>query len=325
MPMYDLARQHPHYVARDESEALIAALEKGAPDERAGIFGPASMLWRVNRESATFLAAGRASLLQLAHPWVASSIDQHSTIMNDPIARFHNTFRVVFAMMFGSVQQATGAARHLYELHARVQGSMTEDVAGWERGSHYRANEAAALRWVYATLIESAVLAYEFVLPPLSQTEREAYYAESKILAGLFGVPAGTLPSDWSAFLHYCREMEESDALGVGASGRAMGQNVLAGAGSWIHPPRWYRALTAAWLPERLRGAFGLVLTREDECTIQSARRWLRRVYPRTPKAVRFVGPWHEALARLRNRKPGLIARAGNRFWMGQARIPFAS
>jgi uncharacterized protein (DUF2236 family) len=32
------------------------------------------MTWRVNREAILFLAAGRALLLQLAHPWVAAAV-----------------------------------------------------------------------------------------------------------------------------------------------------------------------------------------------------------------------------------------------------------
>jgi uncharacterized protein (DUF2236 family) len=323
--MADPAEQRAQYVSTDDSEALIAALERGAKDARAGIFGPESMMWRISRESATFLGAGRAALLQLAHPWVATSIEQHSRVMDDPIARFHNTFRVVFAMIFGSVQQAAGAARHLYRLHTQIQGRMTEGVSGWPHGSHYQANEIAALRWVYATLIESAVLAHEFVLSPLSEPEREAYYAESKVLASLFGLRQDELPSDWNAFQRYCREMEQSAAIGVGAAGRAMGRNILAGAGSWIQPPRWYRALTMAWLPERLRREFGLTLTHGDELAVESARTWSRRVYPRLPEALRFVGPWHEAQARLASRGPGLIARAGNRFWIGQTTLPFHS
>src|SRR3712207_7704222 len=39
-----------------------------------------------------FLGAGRALLLQLAHPWVAAGISQHSTTLADPIGRFHRTF-----------------------------------------------------------------------------------------------------------------------------------------------------------------------------------------------------------------------------------------
>ena len=61
-------------VSRDDSAALIAAVERGVADPRAGIFGPQSISWRINRESALFLGAGRAALLQLAHPWVATAL-----------------------------------------------------------------------------------------------------------------------------------------------------------------------------------------------------------------------------------------------------------
>src|SRR6202000_1559661 len=133
---------------------------------RAGIFGRASVSWKVNREAALFLGAGRAALLQLAHPWVAVALDQHSNLRNDPLARFHNTFRVVFTMIFGTLEQALAASRYLYQLHTRIGGRLPERAGAFERGSHYQANEIEALRWVYATLAESAVLAYETVLPP---------------------------------------------------------------------------------------------------------------------------------------------------------------
>src|SRR6266567_9363050 len=93
-------------VSRDESAALIAAVEHATPDPRAGIFGPNSISWKINRESALFLGAARAALLQLAHPWVATALEQHSSLMSRPIARFHSTFRIVFAMIFGSLDQA---------------------------------------------------------------------------------------------------------------------------------------------------------------------------------------------------------------------------
>ncbi len=62
---------------------------------------------------------------------------------------------------------------------------MREDVAAYRRGSEYQANEIAALRWVYATLIETAVLARETVLGPMGVADREAYYAETKTFAVL--------------------------------------------------------------------------------------------------------------------------------------------
>lgn len=312
------------FVSPGMSEALLAAIERATLDPQAGIFGPHSMIWKISRESALFLGAGRAAIMQLAHPWVATAIEQHSRVMSQPIARFHNTFRIVFAMIFGSLEQALAAARYLYALHTRIRGEMTEDVAAYPRGSHYEANEIAALRWVFATLVESAVLGYEFIMPPLTVEERETYYAEWKLLAALFGLPPESLPCDWAAFLAYCRETEQSNVLGVSGAAREMGQNILAGAGSWIKPPRWYRALTTKWLPERFRVEFRLTLDQAEDDAIARARNWLPGAYHHLPEALRCVGPWHEARHRLRRQPLGALVRWNNQFWIGQPRLPFA-
>ncbi len=310
-------------VGRDDIEALHAAAACKVVDPCEGIFGPDSISWRINRESALFLGAGRAALLQLAYPWVAVALKQHSSLMNNPIARFHNTFRIVFTMIFGSSAQAFAASRSLYQLHTRIRGELPSAVAGYAQDSHYEANHIPALRWVYATLVESAVLAYEWVLPPLTDAEREDYYTESRVLAALFGIPAEALPRNWAAFKTYVEEMCASSALGVDTLSRSMAHRILSGAGSWIHPPHWYRSLTTAWLPERLREEFELEFVGAEEQAVAGAHCWLPRVYRALPSALRFTGPYHEARARLAGRGPGMLARASNRFWIGETRMPF--
>ncbi len=316
-------------VSPRDSEALLAAVASRVADPNAGIFGPQSVSWRINRESALFLGAGRAALLQLAHPWVATALAEHSTIMNKPIARFHNTFRVVFAMVFGSLDQALGAARHLYALHIRIRGTLPENIAGWRRGSHYEANEIAALRWVFATLVESAVLAHDCVLTALTAAEREQYYVECKTLAALFGIPMAALPANWQAFAAYIRQMCEPDdpdagELSVSDAARTMAHNLLNGAGSWIRPPHWYRALTTGWLPERFRTEFALDFGAVEQRAAARARASLPKIYKRLSHAVRYTGPWREAQARLAGRDPGLLTRISNRFWIGQPLLPIA-
>lgn len=311
-------------VSRADFESLVLPMERACPNPRAGLFGPGSVTWTVSRESAVFLGAGRAALLQLAHPWVAAALAQHSMLLNYPIQRFHNTFRIVYTMIFGSLSQALAAARHLHTLHTGIRGDLPEAVAAWPRGAHYEANEVAALRWVYATLVESAVLACEWVLP-LTASDREGYYRQSHTMAALFGLPASELPPDWSAFQDYTHGMAESGELGVTPSARSMAHAILSGAGSRIHPPRWYRALTASWLPERLREEFALPLTPDDRCSMDRARRWFPRLYRALPRSVRFVGPYLEAEARLAGRAPGWLTRRSNSFWIGQSALPFAS
>jgi uncharacterized protein (DUF2236 family) len=314
----------PVIVSKDSSESLLASVAARTFNPLAGIYGPDSMSWRINRESALFLAAGRAALLQLAHPWVATALRQHSTLLDKPIARFHSTFRIVFTMVFGTLDQAIAAARSLYTRHTFIQGELPEGAAGWPRGTHYEANEISALRWVYSTLVESAVIAHEVVNGPLAPSQRDQYFDETKTLAALFGIPSGALPQTWSEFAAYNQTMHASDQLGVTTDARAMAHNLLSGAGSWIRPPKWYRALTCSWLPERFRNEFGLSYNQTDQLAAGRATRRLSSLYRRLPSSLRFIGPWHEAQARLKARAPGIFTRLSNRFWIGQGAMPFA-
>ncbi len=226
-------------------------------------------------------------------------------------------------MIFGTLEQALAASKHLYTLHTRITGLLPEQVAGYPKGGHYAANEVNALLWVYSTLVESALIAYDCVLPPLSQAERRAYYAESRMTAALFGIPANALPADLEAFEEYNRGMWDSDRLGVSSLSREMAQGVLHGRGSWMPVPGWYRALTAMWMPERLRAEFGLECGLREQRAAADALRWLPKVYRQLPTAVRFVGPYREALARLEGRRVGVLTVASNRFWTGQGRMMY--
>jgi uncharacterized protein (DUF2236 family) len=310
-------------VTRDGLEAHIAAVERGVSQPLAGIFGPDSISWKINRESALFLGAGRAALLQLAHPWVAVALDQHSSLLEKPIARFHNTFRVVFTMVFGSADQAFGASRSLHQLHANIRGEIPIAIAGYKKDSPYEANQIPALSWVFATLVESAIVAYECVLPPLTAQQRNAYFAEARTLAALFGIPDQALPADWNAFTAYIADMCNSQALGVSDRSRYMAHRLLAGSGSRIHPPHWYHAITTDWLPLRFRDEFGLDFNPKVEQAARKAHQWLPRFYTRLPATLRFVGPYQEACARLDHRAPGLMTRRSNQFWIGQPKMPF--
>ena len=312
------------YVSREDSQGLLDSLERLPGEARIGFFGPGSITWQVNRESAVFLGAGRAALLQLAHPWVAVALAHHSNLLHNAVGRFHSTFRVIYTMLFGTRAQAIEASKRLYQRHTSIRGELPHAMGSHVQGEHYEANEVAALLWVYATLVESAILAYDFVLPPLSPGERELYYLESKHMAALFGIRAEDLPQDWAAFTRYTAEMFDSPQLGVDANALALGRSVLSGAGTWLHPPHWYLAVTAFWMPPRLRAGFALPFSTREQQAVDRAARWLPRLYPKLPECLRFVGPFHEAEARLRGRTPGALTRKSNRFWMGESRLLYA-
>jgi uncharacterized protein (DUF2236 family) len=300
-------------------ERLLREAESAAPSPAEGILGPKSISWKVNRESALFLAAGRAALLQLAHPWVAAAISEHSRTLHDPIGRFHQTFRTMFTVVFAPARAAVDAARRLHRRHDHIRGRLQETTARFAGGTSYQANDIAALRWVYATLVDSALLAYELVLPALTQVERERYYLESRKTAALFGIPRECLPEDWTAFQHYFATAVQSDSVGVSSTARQLAWKLRAGVGLLVRPPFWYGAMTTGLLPARLRDEFQFPYGEREQRSAERALRWLRRVYPRLPAGVRFVGPYNEVQFRLHGKlRPNLAVRLSNRLWIGQ-------
>src|SRR6266542_3660604 len=101
----------PLLLSADDFENSLDTVRAAAAGPIKGIFGPESLTWRVAREAAVFLGAGRALLLQLAHPWVAAAISEHSRTFADPVGRFHRTFNITFTMVFGTLDQALAASR----------------------------------------------------------------------------------------------------------------------------------------------------------------------------------------------------------------------
>ncbi len=94
---------------------------------------------------------------------------------------------------------------------------MPTTVGPFGKGSPYWANEVSALRWVHATLIETALAAHALAFPALTDDERNRYYAESRLFAALFGIPEACLPPNWDAFVAYNKAMLESEVLTVSA------------------------------------------------------------------------------------------------------------
>jgi uncharacterized protein (DUF2236 family) len=311
--------QSPTIVTEADLEGQLAIVRTAAVGGPAGIFGPDSVAWCLDREAAVFLGAGRALLLQLAHPWVAAAVAQHSGALADPIGRFQRTFNITLTMMFGTSDEAFAAARRLHRRHAGVNGVLTEGVGAFPAGSRYWANDIAALRWVHATLTETAPLAYELIGPQLSIEDLERYYAETRLFAALFGIPQDALPQSWAGFNQYIDEMVGSEVIAVSDAARRIAAELFAGAGSVWRMPNWYRALTASLLPPRLRRDFGLAYGPAEERSTERALAILRRLYPRIPRRLRYVAPYQEALARLAGReRPGPLTQALNRLWIGQ-------
>jgi uncharacterized protein (DUF2236 family) len=222
-------------------------------------------------------------------------------------------------MVFGTRDQALAAAHRLHRRHAAVTGILPWTAGRFAAGSHYRANEVSALRWVHATLVETALLTHDLVSPALTDSEREKYWVEARLFAALFGLRQADLPSNWTSFIAYNEAMLRSDILTVSPAARKIAEQIFSGCATKLRAPKWYLALTTHLLPEQLRGEFGLVFGEREQRSMNLALALIRRLYPRLPMRIRAVGPYQEALARLQGeRQPDLAVRWLNRLWIGR-------
>ena len=71
-------------------------------------------------------------------------------------------------------------------------------------------------------------------------------------------------------------------------------------------------ALTAASIPEGLRGEFSPAYGKREQVGGARARDWLPQIYRRLPEALRFVGPYKEAQDRLLGRHVNFLTRVSN-------------
>src|SRR5437016_5745589 len=215
---------------------------------RPGLYTDDSITRRVNRENILLLGGGRALLMQLAHPKVAAGVDEHSDFRTHPIQRLRRTVRMIMAIVFGDRDTALAAARAVNQVHSKVQGR------------EYRALDPDLLRWVHATLIDSALVTYETFVKPLSAREREDFYQESKLLGEILGIPREQFPATHRDFNDYLAAMTSDGPVRVGPRAMDLARLVTRPRLRLVPGPTMipFEVVTAGLLPPKLREQYRL-------------------------------------------------------------------
>ena len=242
----------------------------------AGLYPEDSITRRINRENVLLLSGGRALLMQLAHPSVAAGVDEHSDFRSHPVRRLRRTVQVTMAMVFGDRETALAAARSVNRVHARV------------RGDGYQALDPGLLMWVQATLVDSALVAYETFVEPLAPKEREDFYEESKTIGELLGVPRSEAPRTLRDFHTYIQTML-AGPVRVDDRARSLARLVLRPPlrllpGAAMIP---FEVVTAGLLPPVLREQYGLPWGRAQQRAFRLAVAAVPRVVALTPPVLR--------------------------------------
>ena len=309
-------------VSAEELEASLEQIARSVEDPRGGLFGPSSEVWRKNGEAIVFAGAGRAALLQLAHPAVAQAVDEFSITRQDRLARFRRTFYYVFAMVFGDLQTALSMARKVHRMHQRVRGEIRDLDAGprFPPGTPFYANDPESQLWVASTLFDSSAWVFERLVRPLSEMEKARWIADYPKFCGLFGIPPALVPSTWLDFESYNRRMWSSEILTVSSTARSLKEVLVRPPSAALAPFwEWYRSFTAGSLPPRIRAQYGFRFGLAERALFASSIRALRTLRRTLPARARTLPVYRRALARTKDRAPSRIDQAIDRLLFGDA------
>ena len=265
-------------------------MASGSLNEDRGLFGPDSLIWRVNRESVVTLAGTCAILMQFAHPQVAAGVRDHSRYLVDAAGRLRRTLDLTMAIVFGPRPAAMEAVRAINSRHRTV------------RGPGYSAMDPELLLWVHATLVYSAIRGYRAMVGPLSPAQADQYYQDTKAIGVLLGIPPEMYPAGVEGFDAYLHGMIDRSEVAVGADARCMGQVILRpvfrGVPRMVFTP--LSVITAGLLPPRLREGYGLKWGRAQRAAFAACRAGLPRLVAIAPEPVRWLPPARNAYRRLR-------------------------
>lgn len=254
-------------------------------DLPAYVFPEGSVIRRIGREALVLLGGGRAVLLQIAHPLIMAGVARYSQFQADPLARFLRTMVFMDTLVFGDPIEIQRALEGFNRVHDRVQGHLPKSAGRHLGGTPYSGHDPALRLWVFATLVDSSLRAYQRFAGPLRIRERQEYYVQSRLIGRQMDIPDEILPPNLGDFNAYMAEMLASDELAVTEDSRSLAQDVLYPQVGLI--PSMSAALmrlaTAGMLPERFRRDFGLTWNRRRRWILKALSAFTRTVRPFAP------------------------------------------
>ena len=258
-------------------------------ERRERFFHPNSRIWKIDREMVLLLAGGRALLMQLAHPKIAAGVADHSRFQDDPFGRLYRTMSAMWSIVFDERTEARAALARVENRHKKVQGIVSPGEPLHAK-NQYDAFDQDLLLWVHATLVDSAMIAYDHFVRSLQPVEKVGYYDDSKRLACLFGIEEKLIPPSLTEFDQYMERMLTKGVLAVGPTARNLSQDILY-ARPWIFKPAgpFFRFVTAGLLPEKLREDYELKWNEQKEKIFSLLATTIRASLPLVPAPIRIV------------------------------------
>lgn len=165
-----------------------------------GLFGPASITWKVHADFPAMMAGGLASLLlQVLHPLALAGVWDHSDFRRNTLKRLRNTIAFVARTTYAPRAPAEEAIARVRRIHATVVGVAPD-------GRAYRADDPHLLAWVHCAECWCFLRAYElYCHAPIAVALQDRYLTEMALIAEALG--AREVPKSAGALEAFLRDV----------------------------------------------------------------------------------------------------------------------
>lgn len=190
-------------------DPTLAKVDFAEPRGEPALVGPDSVSWRIFKNPVTLFIGGvTAVILEFAEPRVRSGVWDNTTFRTDPVRRLKRTGLAAMATVYGAQSVAEKMIANVNRMHDRIAG-VTPD------GAPYAASDPELLRWVQATAAFGFMESYSAYAAPLSDEDRDRYYAEGRPAALLYGAKDAprSLVEERALFDEMLPKLEPSDII----------------------------------------------------------------------------------------------------------------
>src|SRR5688572_24940432 len=260
-------------------------------DADYGYFPQGSMLRRVQGERAVGLMYGQRALgIGALDPRNFMGTLLHDRSADKPFHRLVATGKMFEAIFFGTRAQADRILETVHRMHTHVKGELPEAAGRFPAGTTYSALDPELMLWTIAPAADSAVYFYELFVRDLSESEKDAFWADYVRFGELFGMPAAVAPGSWRELCEYVGGKVNGPDAYLTEEARVIGRAVMleiptsvsARAAMQIH-----NLVMRGSLPPRVRELYGLRWSPADAVAFRAAVAAARAARPVTPRSLR--------------------------------------
>lgn len=236
-------------------------------------------------QESIYLTGGQfAILLQFADARLAQGSAEHSDFALRIMNRLKTTSRYLIAAVYGTPEEKAAITSMIHRAHSVVKKEKA-----------YSADDPELHKWTAATLFMSLLKVHETFFGKMSDDVVERLFRETAIFGTSLRMPPEMWPATLDEFWEYWNHNIET--LEITHWARDLGRALMYP----VNMP-WYlkpslpsaRLLTAAWLPERIRAAYGFLPDpAENRLLLKATIGTMYTAYCLTPAYIRMIPHRH--------------------------------